>query len=503
MSNFVKRARELEDEGNFEGALNYFEMAVEERTGPYDIRCEMGRVLNKLRRFDEALDYFDTVLIMDEEHIESLFGKGIAYLGLNEWKKAFNNFNTARKLDIENANLWYYISIILNRFNLEKESIQFYKKFLEYDDDNFKKIREYYQFGLLFNEEEVKLKLSDKHYNIEGYSELLKNLGLNDNEISHYLKVYPLEILKEKINLLKGDYNKKNEIKIIYKEFIKMGLDKEDVDGFFEDLTVDDLKEKIVSKTGNNPFDKGIIIPDIPLYDNFKSMPINYAYNYKIPEELDIGEIEIIIKESNQVNNKFKKHGILGKLISLTIRDFFKKEEKNININQSAQKEKKSRKYINQHFKLVNNAIFEENYEKAGSLIKMISKFDLTNFIDLKIKLDFYNALLEYYHEKQFSKALNSLMNIENEWDDLDIEPVYLYHKANLLYDLGSYDEALRLYDEILYYDNQKTINRDYIYYLKSSSYYHKSDYIRAYESYKNISIKNQNKNVLNYICKK
>ena len=73
MSNFVKRARELEDEGNFEGALNYFEMAVEERTGPYDIRSEMGRVLNKLRRFDEALDYFDTVLIMDEEHIESLF----------------------------------------------------------------------------------------------------------------------------------------------------------------------------------------------------------------------------------------------------------------------------------------------------------------------------------------------------------------------------------------------------------------------------------------------
>ena len=43
----------------------------------YDIRSEMGRVLNKLRRFDEALDYFDTVLIMDEEHIESLFGKGI------------------------------------------------------------------------------------------------------------------------------------------------------------------------------------------------------------------------------------------------------------------------------------------------------------------------------------------------------------------------------------------------------------------------------------------
>ena len=90
MSRLIEYARELEQQGRFEDALNYYEMAIDEKGCPFDIRKDIGQVLNKLGNYQEALDCFDLVLTMDENHFESLFGRAISLIGLNEWVDAFN-----------------------------------------------------------------------------------------------------------------------------------------------------------------------------------------------------------------------------------------------------------------------------------------------------------------------------------------------------------------------------------------------------------------------------
>lgn len=65
MSKLIEQARELEREGNLEVSLTYYEMGLGDKSCPFDVRSDMGRANNKLRKFNEALSCFDNVLIMD------------------------------------------------------------------------------------------------------------------------------------------------------------------------------------------------------------------------------------------------------------------------------------------------------------------------------------------------------------------------------------------------------------------------------------------------------
>ena len=137
MSKLIQKAKELEDAGDLKVSLTYYEMALSDKSCPYDIRSDMGRVLNKLRNFDDALKAFDMVLIINANHFNSLFGKGIASLGLNNWDDALDLFLKAIEVDNTNANCYYYISIILQS-NGDEKANEYYSKFMELDNDEFK-----------------------------------------------------------------------------------------------------------------------------------------------------------------------------------------------------------------------------------------------------------------------------------------------------------------------------------------------------------------------------
>ena len=72
MSKLFDYAMDLEQQGKLDDALNYYEMAIDEKGCPFDIRCYIGRTLNKMGNYSEALDCFDLVLTMDENHLESI-----------------------------------------------------------------------------------------------------------------------------------------------------------------------------------------------------------------------------------------------------------------------------------------------------------------------------------------------------------------------------------------------------------------------------------------------
>ena len=185
MSKLIEKAKKEENENNLEVALTYYEMALSDPACPFDIRSDMGVVYNKLRNFNEGLNCFNNVLNMDKNHVDSLFGKGISCLGLNKWDNALDSFLKAKEIDDTNANFYYYISIILQS-GYDDKACEYYSKFIELDNDEFKQIRSDYNFGLIFQDAELKL-ANNKKLNLHDFTDVLKSFDLKEDEIDNYL----------------------------------------------------------------------------------------------------------------------------------------------------------------------------------------------------------------------------------------------------------------------------------------------------------------------------
>lgn len=316
MSKLIKKAKELEEEGNLKVSLTYYEMVLSDKSCPYDIRSDMGRVLNKLRNFNEALRCFDIVLTMDEIHVNSLFGKGIASLGSNNWDTALDSFLKAIEIDNANANFYYYIAIILQSKGDDKAHT-YYSKFMELDNDEFKQIRSSYDFGLIFLNAESQLS-DGKKINLKAFEDILKSFNLSNDEIECYLKTLPYDELILKINEINDLNQVENEKRIIRSQFLEMGLDDNDVDDLFLIESVEYLKNDIISRTNNNPFpDKSENI-NIPLYleeDTSELDNEEYVFEELIIEDISKDEV---ISQSKEI----EKYSLIYKHMRIAIDDY-------------------------------------------------------------------------------------------------------------------------------------------------------------------------------------
>lgn len=391
MSKYVDKGIELEDEGNFEGALNRYEMALDDPSCPFDIRSHMGRVQNKLRNYKESLSCFDTVLNMDENHMDSLFGKGISCLGLNKWDEALDLFLKAKEIDKDNANLYYYISIILQSDN-EDNAKEYYSKFMELDNDEFKKIRSCYSFGLSFLDAESKLENNQK-INIKDFNSILKSFDLKDDEIDNYLKTLPYEDLISKINELNDLNYIEKEKDIIRSQYLELGFTDKDVDDYFILDSIDDLKEDIISRTDSNPFpDKTEI--DIPL--KFEDIG-KYIF-----EELDIEE-----KSNELVKNK-KRIKCASKAVE---------------------------KIFRHHYKIMLEAISKSEFECAKWYSNFVDESKIIND-SFKVNFVYMRGLIFSSLNLNLNEVLNEFNLLEKDFPEITKDENYLYNKKNIENDL-------------------------------------------------------------------
>lgn len=382
MSKLIQKAKELEDERDLKVSLTYYEMALSDKSCPYDIRSDMGRVLNKLRDFDEALKSFDMVLIMNENHVDSLFGRGIAYLGLNNWDTALDSFLKAIEIDDNNANLYYYISIILQS-NSDEKAYEYYSKFMELDNDEFKQSRSYYNFGLIFLNVESELS-NGKTINLKTFEDILKSFNLDDDEIECYLKTMPYDDLILKINELNDLSYVENEKKIIRSQFLEMGLDDDDVDDLFLIESVDYLKNDIISRTNNNPFPE-------------KNEPINIPL-YADGNTSELGHEEYIFEE-------------------LVIED-------NSNENMDQSREIKIYKHIRK-------AITMDEFKHAKNYCDWIDESNISNE-SLRINFIYVRGLIWAYLNLNLNKVLEDFNLIEKEYPEIANDKNYVHNKNNI-----------------------------------------------------------------------
>ncbi len=392
MSKYVEKAIELEAEGDLLGALNRYDMALDDPSCPWDIRCHMGIVHNKLRNYKEASSCFDTVLTMDGNHIDSLFGKGIACLGLNMWDNALDSFLKAIEIDNVDANIYYYISIILQS-NGDDKAQEYYSKFIELDNDEFKQIRSFYDFGLIFLSSELELANDDNIINLKAFESVLKSFDLSDDEIEGYLKTLPYDELMSKINELNDAYFVENEKMIIRDQYLELGFDDKDIDDYFVIDTIDVLKEDIISRTNKNPFPEKNHI-DIPLYVN------NEKYIF---EELFIED-----KDSKTVKNKSKK-----------IKD----------------KTKPLQRVYRRHYKVIRDLVDNNDFERAIWYCDFIDEAMISNE-SFKVNFMYFRGLLLSCLNSDLDKVLDDFNSLEKNHPEIVSDKIYIHNKNNLENDL-------------------------------------------------------------------
>lgn len=398
MSKLIEKAKKEENENNLEVALTYYEMALSDPACPFDIRSDMGVVYNKLRNFNEGLNCFNNVLNMDKNHVDSLFGKGISCLGLNKWDDALDSFLKAKEIDDTNANFYYYISIILQS-DYDDKSCEYYSKFIELDNEEFKQIRSDYNFGLIFQDAELKL-ANNKKLNLHDFTDVLKSFDLKEDEIDNYLKTLPYDELISKINELNDLHHEENEKRIIRSQYLEMGFTDEDVDDYLIIDGIDKLKEDIISRINDNPF------PD--------KMEINI--------ELHCDDVSKYIFEEITIEEKPIKSAKNNKRIKDTT--------------------KAVEKIFKHHYKIMIKAFSKNDFECANWYSDFVDESKIFNK-SFKVNFIYLRGLILSSLNLDLNEVLTEFKALEKDFPEITNDKTYLYNKKHIENDLEKSNQEM------------------------------------------------------------
>lgn len=462
MSKLIEYAKDLEDQGRIEDALNYYEMAMDEKGCPFDIRSDIGRVLNKMGDYSEALNCFDLVLTMDKNHLESLFGRAISLIGLNEWVDAFNCLVDAVNLDNANANYWYYLAVILKEYGEDESARTYFKYFNELDTKDFSKIRRSYEFGLIFKQREIELYRRKKSLNISGFRKELASYGLPPEEVESLLRTMPYEELLFHMYCLK-DMHKDHITKQIVKECL--GLDDEEVIRMFELEDEEKIKDSVIAIVGYDPF-KGLDSDvDVPLYE--KTGLFRYIDRRKTQNNDPVRGVS--------GHNRFvdiMEHKNMPKLQHRNLNYAADRKQYQLNASNSIN-------VANDSFNNAKRAIVKKNYSDAFVFLDNALKScpaDYYNSYNIRF---YYATLLSKFKSRDYKLlAYRHYSDIEDKLKYFKNKEVFLLNKGCVAYDLSFY--YLDFIDEATYYLNKYLEvcgkNED-IQYLLDSLYMRKMKY--------------------------
>ena len=115
----------------------------------FDPFYNLGDSYLKKNEHDDALKYFTKALDLQPKNFIVHFRIGYLFMQKQNWDKALLYFNKSMDLNNQFPNTFFNMAIILNLLNKKKESIQFFKSYIELQPNN---IEAYYSLGICYRE---------------------------------------------------------------------------------------------------------------------------------------------------------------------------------------------------------------------------------------------------------------------------------------------------------------------------------------------------------------
>ena len=115
----------------------------------FDPIYNLGDSFLKKRKHDEALKYFIKASELQPKNFIVYFRIGYLFMQKQNWDKALLYFNKSKDLNNKFPKTFFNMAIILNLINKKKESIQFFKSYIELQPND---IEAFYSLGICYRE---------------------------------------------------------------------------------------------------------------------------------------------------------------------------------------------------------------------------------------------------------------------------------------------------------------------------------------------------------------
>lgn len=165
-----------------------------------------GKALYDSKKYSEALDIFDWVLILDSKNLFAQKLKGNVYYQQREHEKALRIFEKITKVDPKYSDAWYNQGAALRKLKMYKKSIQAYSKAFKLYSEAFESYSKDFELSNKCLEPYIKLFIhynklfrhSSKHFrhNSKHFKHYNKNFELFSKDFERYSKGFELDIQK-------------------------------------------------------------------------------------------------------------------------------------------------------------------------------------------------------------------------------------------------------------------------------------------------------------------
>lgn len=85
--------------GDMEGSIHFFSDALDNGVHPTHSRLNRGIARFKIGQFSHAVEDFNAIIAVDEDHQQALFYRGVTFLNLGETKKAVQDLDRLLELN--------------------------------------------------------------------------------------------------------------------------------------------------------------------------------------------------------------------------------------------------------------------------------------------------------------------------------------------------------------------------------------------------------------------
>ena len=132
-SEYNNIGRDYADRGNYEKAIEYYDLALDEDPDLVAAMYNKGAALANQGEYREAIRAYNLALEEDPDHVNALIGKGAALANQGEYREAIRAYNLALEEDPSSALAFYNKGAALANQGEYREAIRAYNLALEED----------------------------------------------------------------------------------------------------------------------------------------------------------------------------------------------------------------------------------------------------------------------------------------------------------------------------------------------------------------------------------